>query len=421
MRNNALRSLCICMILMLCFSMVACDVQLGGLLGKLLEKLPEISDGQMDQIEDLMTQEDILQGIPVPEETYEQIQTEQVQTEPLQTEPPQTYPDTVDPDESRPLDTEEYSEVPVASETFEETSYPEHFNPAENAINIGSAAELIAWTETIRFDGKEYYDVIINFTADIDLTGYVWIPIDGTYLDTVTFEGNGHTISNMTIQGNDTIPPDETHGFVYGIGFIRNAEYDLVFQNLTFDNVNITAWERHVGVIIGNVYSNATVTFSNVHVTNTVINGWKEYDNQDVSTGGHALAFRIGGFIGGVFAGEYSFVDCAVVNAQISGFHNMAGFVGFDATGNLMSDCFQNCMVSNVEMTFSYCMADSYSADQPRKFVSVFFNASDWVDNVDEFEQFGNTYDGITYIDYTTKMTYNPDNFRSWTYEEAHP
>ena len=415
MKKIAFRTLCLGLVLALCLPMVACDVQFGGLLGKLLEKLPEMSESQMEQIEDLMTQEDVLQGIPVPEETYEQIQTEQVQTK-----PPQTYPETAYPDETYPLDTEEYSKDQVASETYEETTYPEHYNPAENAINISSAEELIAWTETIRFDGKEYYDVIINFTADIDLTGYIWIPIDGTYLDTVTFEGNGHTISNMTIQGNDTIPPDLMHNYPYGIGFIQNAEYDLFFQNLTFDNINITAWERHVGVIIGNVYGNATITFSNVYVTNARINGWMDYHNNDTSSGGHALAFRIGGFIGGAFAGEYSFVDCAVVNAQMSGFHNMAGFVGFDATGMLYPDCFQNCLVRNVGMTFSYCMADSYSADQPRKFVSVFFNASDWVDNVDEFEQFGNTYDKISYIDYTTGTTYTPDNFRSWTYEEAH-
>ena len=35
--------------------------------------------------------------------------------------------------------------------------------------------------------------------------------------------------------------------------------------------------------------------------------------------------------------------------------------------------------------------------------------------------QYGNAYHGITYIDYTTGQSYNPDNFRSWTYEQAHP
>ena len=43
MKKIAFRTLCLGLVLALCLPMVACDVQFGGLLGKLLEKLPEMS------------------------------------------------------------------------------------------------------------------------------------------------------------------------------------------------------------------------------------------------------------------------------------------------------------------------------------------------------------------------------------------
>ena len=327
------------------------------------------------------------------------------------TDVPTEAPSETEPEETTPEET-----------TPEETTEDKSSQPVEGAINIGTAEELIAWANTILEDGLDYMDVTINFTADIDLAGYNWIPVDGAFLDCVVFEGNGHTISNMTIEGTDEPYMDASHGYPYGFGFIQNAEYDLTFRNLTFDNTHITAWERHVGVLIGNVYGNAWLSFENVHVTNTTVDGWMEYKNADEDPSEHSISFRVAGFVGGVFAGTLEFVDCTVKEAKLSGFHNLAGFVGYDATGALSADSFTNCHVENIEMTFSYCMSNSYTADQPRKFVSVFYNSSDWVDNIDDFDETGNTFKGIYFIDYTDPdAVYDPNNFRSWTYEEAHP
>lgn len=293
--------------------------------------------------------------------------------------------------------------------------------PVEGAINIASAEDLIAWANTINEDGMDYMDVTVNFIADIDLAGHNWTPIDGAYLDCVTFEGNGHTIKNLTIEGTDDLYPDAVHSFPYGFAFIQNAEYDLTFRNLNFEGAHITAWERHVGVLVGNVYGNAWLTFENVHVSDINLEGWMDYKNQK-EQGGHNIAFRVSGFVGGVFAGELYFENCSVKNAKMTGFHNLAAFVGYDATGKLNADCFTNCHAENLEMTFSYCLSDSYTVDQPKKFVSVFYNAADWVDNIDDFADTGNTYKDIYFIDYTDPDTvHTPADFRSWTYEEAHP
>ena len=312
------------------------------------------------------------------------------------------------------------TEEPTTEEpTTEEPTTDNSSAPIEGAINIGTAEELIAWANTIVEDGTDYFDVVVNFTADIDLAGYNWIPLDGAYLDCVTFEGNGHTIKNMTIEGTDEHNMDAAHMFPYGFGFIQNAEYDLTFKNLTFDGAKITAWERHVGVFVGNVYGNAWLTFENCHVSNFTLDGWMDYQNTNPEEGGHAIAFRVAGFVGGVFAGNMEFINCTVKEGKMSGFHNLAAFIGYDATGAVSADCFEGCHAENLEMTFSYCLADAYTVDQPRKFVSVFYNASNWVDNIDDFDETGNTFKGIYFIDYTNpEAVYEPTNFRSWSYDD---
>ncbi len=328
------------------------------------------------------------------------------------------------PEEQTTEATEDTSaEETTAEETTAEETTDNTSAPVEGAINIGTAEELIAWANTIIEDGTDYFEVTVNFTADIDLAGYNWIPIDGAYLDCVTFEGNGHTIKNMTIAGtDDAITSIAQPDYAFGFGFIQNAEYDLTFQNLNFDNVNITAWERHVGVLVGHIYGAAWVYFDNVHVTNLNVDGWMEYNNTNVEEGGHAIAFRVAGFVGGNFGGNVEFNNCSVKEAKMSGFHNLAAFIGYDASGNITSDNFTNCHAENIEMTFSYCIADAYTVDMPKKYVSVFYNANDWVDNIDDFNETGNTFKGIYFIDYTDPdSVYEPNNFRSWTYEEAYP
>ena len=318
--------------------------------------------------------------------------------------------------------TEETTETPTEEPTTEEVTTDNTSAPVEGAINIGTAEELIAWANTIIEDGTDYFEVTVNFTSDIDLAGYNWIPVDGAFLDCVTFEGNGHTIRNMTIEGTDEPLEDAAHFYPYGFGFIQNAEYDLEFKNLNFDNAHITAWERHVGVFVGNIYGAAWVSFENCHVTNLTVDGWMDYSTDETKPSEHSIAFRVAGFVGGNFGGNIDFNNCSVENAKMTAFHNLAAFVGYDATGNMDEDCFTNCKAENIEMTFSYCLSPSYTADQPRKFVSVFFNASDWVDNIDDFEGTGNTFREIFFIDFTDPETvYSPNNFRSWTYEEAHP
>ena len=107
----------------------------------------------------------------------------------------------------------------------------------ENAIiEISSAKELAAIAEDLTAD--------YVLTADIDLDGAEWAPIGSyapsgeseeeqeipspDYAFTGTFDGNGHTISNLTISGKD--------GMAVGLfGCISEAE----IGNFTLENASV--------------------------------------------------------------------------------------------------------------------------------------------------------------------------------------
>ena len=68
---------------------------------------------------------------------------------------------------------------------------------------ISNAAELAYFSESVK---TNYYDgKYISLTADIDLGGKEWAPIGGYYhCFKGTFDGDGHTVSNFTINSPDT-------------------------------------------------------------------------------------------------------------------------------------------------------------------------------------------------------------------------
>lgn len=323
--------------------------------------------------------------------------------------------------------TEDATEAPTEEATEENTAAGEDnttddsgdngdYDPAYYVV-INTAEDLMNFNKAINEDGETFYDMTIVFTADIDLTGYDWKPLDGMALGYTTFDGNGHTISNMEITHDVELG---TAPEFIGAGFIGVASDDIIFEDITFDNCHITAHERAAANLIGCV-TNGIMTFENVNVTNFTVDGWMDYNNQDRNNGGFPICFRAAGFIGHIMAAGSSadFINCKVENIKLSGFHNLAGFIGY-ASQSVDEYCFENCVVNNAEFTFSYCLSSSYTIDQPKKYVSVFYNASNWADNLDYCLEQGNTYSSVSYYDWTDdNAEYTAGEFRSWTREEA--
>ena len=320
--------------------------------------------------------------------------------------------------------TEEVTETPTEDATSEETGEPSgdtqapddtEYDP-ELYVVIRSAEDLMAFNKAVNEDMEFFDDMTVVFTADIDMTGYTWTPLDGNSLYNVTFEGNGHTVSNLKFA--DYAPEQGTAAAEMGSGFVGVVTMDLFFKNLHFDTAEVTAYERAVGCFVG-LQNGGFIEFENCSVKNFTAEGWMDYNNQDRENGGHPISFRLAGFVGHNMNGGLSFLNCHVENIKLSGFHNMAGFVGY-ACASVDEFCFENCSVKNLECTFSYCLSASYTVDMPKKYVAVFFNHCQWVDKTDACLEMDNAYQDVYYYDWTdNNAEYSPTDFKSWSQEDA--
>ncbi len=307
---------------------------------------------------------------------------------------------------------------PVDAPTDTTADGEEVYDP-EVYVTIRTADDLMAFNKAVNEDMADFYDKTVIFLDDIDMTGYTWTPLDGTFLDCVTFDGKGHTVSNFTFADHE--PEQGTPAEMIGSGFIGINYGTVTFRDITFKDVKVTAYERAVGCFIGlNRADAGYVTFENVHVKDFTAEGWADYNNQDRENEGHPISFRVAGFVGHNMAGYLDFVGCSAEGLTLTGFHNLAAFVGYDAINTVDEFCFEDCTVSDCHFIFSYCLSDSYTVDMPKKFVSVFYNAANWGDNIDYVAEAGNTYTGVVFHDWTdNNKEYYPDDFRSWTREEA--
>ncbi len=157
----------------------------------------------------------------------------------------------------------------------------------------------------VAFWGKTY-----NVMVDIDATGYIWETVE-TNMDSgdsngITFNGNGHTIKNLTITGN---------GLFTGATQGTNAgTTPAVFKDITFYKATLTGGSHHNGVIWGEV--TGSITLENVHVVNSHVTG----------------GCNVGGLIGRNSESHavFTFKNCSVKNTTIEA-TTVADFAGASA------------------------------------------------------------------------------------------
>lgn len=194
--------------------------------------------------------------------------------------------------------------------------------------------------------------------ADIDLKDENWAPIGTSGNPFIgTFDGNGHTISNLTINTNT-----KNAGF---FGVTKNA----TISNVVISDAKITGNASTVGTLIGHAINS---NIYNCSINNTNING-KELvgglvgrgnlstiTNCNVSGNVTSTTYNSGGFIG-VCAGN-SIENCTTsANVTATSTQNtaygtsanfiggFAGYVGYDSSTST-SSTISNCSASgNVE------------------------------------------------------------------------
>ncbi len=174
-------------------------------------------------------------------------------------------------------------------------------------IVIHNATGLMAFAE--KFGTDETKDITtVEIAADIDLAGCEWQPInawDPENSTRLTIEGQGHTISNMTVEGGSQL------------GFIGKNARDITINDLTFDGAAVTTSGSQAAVVIG--YQYGDVVLNNVDVKNSTVKTTAE------------KGIRLGGLVGQSFLQDgatLTVTGCDVDGFKVTGYHNVAGLVG---------------------------------------------------------------------------------------------
>ena len=170
-------------------------------------------------------------------------------------------------------------------------------------------------------------DINITLTGDINLTGE-WTPI-GNYEQkyTGTFDGNGKTITGLTIDQKET-------SFLGLIGYLGSGGK---VQNLTLENVNLNGnW--NVGGVVG-YNNNGTVTACTASGS---ING-KE---------------RVGGIVGCNYLGTVT--ACYNTSSTVNGSYLVGGVVGQNNKG-IVTACYNASGSIYGEVTVGGVVGDNYT------------------------------------------------------------
>ena len=178
----------------------------------------------------------------------------------------------------------------------------------ENPWQIKTPTQLTYVRDDMVSKEMRYFKLI----ADIDMAGIEWMPLNNVanaedetkaYDKFVYFDGDGHTISNLTV-GEDVAYPSFA-GVLYG-----------TIKDVTFTNAVINGGENKSGVVAG--YMGTSQNFTANEISNVVVK------NATVAASRH-----VGALVGQVATGENTITDCHVLGGVVNGAEYAGGFCGY--------------------------------------------------------------------------------------------
>ena len=154
---------------------------------------------------------------------------------------------------------------------------------------ITSAAKLKQLADKVNNDGANYAGQTITLLADIDLNNVEWTSIgteDKPF--TGTFDGNGHTIKNLTVVETEA---KEGKAFIGFFGYAKN----VIIKDLTFENVylniaclDIDHSQGHIGAVAGSLEGTSTIE-------NVTVKGDIKVESTVTANGASRVAVVAGG------------------------------------------------------------------------------------------------------------------------------
>ena len=212
----------------------------------------------------------------------------------------------------------------------------------DDPYEIATGAQLAYLGENVKSGtyGEKYANTYFELTEDIDLGGKEWAPIGETAADLImggqkyyvfsgNFDGNGHTIKNLTI-GTEASPYS---GDVCGLfGATSGTIEDVVLENVSID---------YVGGKYSSAYSfrmaGALVGYSMGDIVDCTVIG---LDMKAGSEGGYVAFNSIGGLVGiqdGEATISHSRASGKIAETTKQG--NVGGFVGTLVSGSSAKYC----------------------------------------------------------------------------------
>ena len=225
---------------------------------------------------------------------------------------------------------------------------------------ITSVAKLQELAELVN-GGNNFAGQTITLLADIDLNNVEWTSIgtEDNYF-AGTFEGNGHTIKNLTVVETEA---KEGKAFIGFFGYAKNA----TIKNLTFENVylniaclDIDHSQGHIGAVAGSLEGTSTIenvtVKGDIKVESTVtangasrvavVAGGNSYGNVTMKNvhvianeGSYLKANNNVGALAGQLQGKSVFEDCSS-NIDVTGTKFFAGgIIGLAAGDQTFTNC----------------------------------------------------------------------------------
>lgn len=141
-------------------------------------------------------------------------------------------------------------------------------NPVENTVELYTARDLLQFAKEVN-DGNTFAGKTVKLMDDVDLAGIEWKPVGQTQVSSFqgTFDGQGHTIKNMTVNYTGT-----NSNYACGLfGWIElHNGAPIVIQNVKFDNANVTGI-KYTGVVAGYANGASGAEIKNCVVTNSTV------------------------------------------------------------------------------------------------------------------------------------------------------
>lgn len=231
---------------------------------------------------------------------------------------------------------------------------------ADGIFHISTVEEMTRFAAIVN-SGDDFQGETVVLEEDIDLTGVTWIPIgDASNKFDGTFDGQGHAISNLTVEGEEYVG-------LFGCAWTASS-----IENVALETVSVSG-NHFVGAIAGKTYGDVTgcsVSEFEIAVTTNAVEGG--YDNGD----------KVGGITGYAACGVIS--ECSVSNGTIAAYRDVAGIVGANIKDNTYTEV-TNCTVSNVIITVDQTVNGyGYKAPNAAAIIGRMADEADFEGNVEE-------------------------------------